>query len=410
VPYRVTTRRNKASGFDRLMARLSALDRSRRAHRSTRRGNVISNNFYLPQLIPALLLVAFGLVVQWSASLSISEASLPRQVVGVLIGLALAALLWHYDYRAFAAMRTPLLIIDAILLLLPSLPFIGVSAKGMTGWVQIPGLGVRFQPSELAKLVTILMLASAASDYNGKIKSFEDYARLCGLLLIPLILIMTQPDLGTGLIILITGACIIICGGADSKWVLATIALIVIATWFVIFSFMTDGMPHIMKEYQLNRLLVFVDPSVDPTGDGYNLQQAKIAVGSGGLFGRGIANATQTISGFLPEAHTDFVFALLSEEFGFIGALTLLLLFGWMILATVSLALKVEPIFAKLILVGVIAMWSFQVLENVGMCIGIMPITGIPLPFISFGSSSMVAQLMAVGLVQSIYHYRTKPA
>ena len=173
---------------------------------------------------------------------------------------------------------------------------------------------------------------------------------------------------------------------------------------------MTPGLPHLLKEYQLNRLIVFVDPSVSPTGDGYNLLQSKIAVGSGGFFGKGIGNATQAGGGFLPEAHTDFVFALLSEEFGFVGAVILLTLFAVLIFSAIRLALKLESPFGKLVLVGIVAMWSFQLLENVGMCIGIMPITGIPLPFISFGSSSMVVQLMSIGIVQSVYLHRTKVA
>lgn len=379
-------------------------------HAAMRRGSGISSKLYLPQLIPAMLLVAYGLLVQWSASLSIAEASLPRQAMGVAIGTVAAYFIWRYDYRVLANMRTALMVFDAILLLLPSLPFIGVSAKGMTGWIQIPFIGMRFQPSEIAKLVTIFLMASVTAEYNGRIETLRDYVKLCATLLFPFVLIMTQPDLGTGLVLLVSGACIIICGGAKRSWVLVTIALIVIGAALIIVTSMTDGLPHILKEYQLNRLIVFVDPSVDPTGDGYNLAQAKIAVGSGGFFGKGIENATQTISGFLPEAHTDFVFALLAEEFGFLGALVLLFLFGWMIFATIALALKVETTYAKLVLVGVTAMWSFQVLENVGMCIGIMPITGIPLPFISFGSSSMLAQLMAVGIVQSIYRNRTKSA
>ena len=236
----------------------------------------------------------------------------------------------------------------------------------------------------------------------------RDYLRLCGVLCVPFALILTQPDLGTGLIVLVLGASIIICGGAKRSWVLVTLGIIVVGAIVVVASSMTEGMPSILKQYQLNRLIVFVDPSVDPSGNGYNLQQAKIAVGSGGILGKGIGNATQAGGGFLPEAHTDFVFALLAEEFGFVGSVLLLLLFGWMILATVGLALRVESSFGKLVLVGVASMWAFQLLQNVGMCIGIMPITGIPLPFVSFGSSSMVAQMLSAGLVQSVWHHRTK--
>lgn len=362
---------------------------------------------YLMELIPNVIIVLFGSVVMWSASLTIADASFPRHLAGIAIGLALGILVWAYDYRVFAGKTTLLLIIDVILMLMPSIPGLGYNAMGMTGWVQIPLMGLRFQPSEIAKPVTILLMASLVAEYNGRIESLRDYLKLCGILCIPFILILTQPDLGTGLIVLVLGATIIVCGGARRSWVLVTVGIIVVGAIVVVASSMTEGLPSILKQYQINRLIVFVDPSVDPSGNGYNLQQAKIAVGSGGLFGKGIGNASQAGGGFLPEAHTDFVFALLAEEFGFLGSTILLLLFGWMILSTIALALRVESPFGKFVLVGVASMWAFQLLQNVGMCIGIMPITGIPLPFVSFGSTSMVAQLMSAGLVQSVWRHRT---
>ena len=198
--------------------------------------------------------------------------------------------------------------------------------------------------------------------------------------------------------------------GAPRTWVLLTIALIVGVAALVVITSMIDGLPHILKEYQLKRLIVFVDPSVDPTGDGYNLQQAMIAVGSGGLFGKGFGNATQALTGFVPEAQTDFVFSLFAEQFGFVGSVILLGLYAWMIIATLLLAMRSEGYFTRLVLVGCVAMWTFQVLENVGMCLGIMPITGIPLPFVTYGSSSMVVQLVSVGIVQSFWRHRQKAA
>lgn len=363
---------------------------------------------YLAELIPNLLIVIIGSVVMWSASVSIAEASFPRHMGGIVIGFASAILVWMYDYRVFSGRFTILLVIDIILMLMPSIPGLGYNAMGMTGWVQIPLIGLRWQPSELAKPVTILLMASLTAEYNGKIETLRDYLKLCGVLCVPFLLILTQPDLGTGLIVLVLGASIIVCGGAKKSWVLVTVGIIVVGAIVVVASSMTDGLPSILKQYQINRLIVFVDPSVDPTGNGYNLQQAKIAVGSGGLFGKGIGNASQAGGGFLPEAHTDFVFALFAEEFGFVGSVILLALFGWMILATIGLALRVEFVFGKLVLVGVASMWAFQLLQNVGMCIGIMPITGIPLPFVSFGSSSMISQMISAGLVQSVWRYRTK--
>ncbi|MGI6755389.1 MAG: FtsW/RodA/SpoVE family cell cycle protein [Atopobiaceae bacterium] len=387
--------------FENLLGRIGS-----GSYKLQRKGRL--SGFYLAELIPNLLVILYGAVVIWSASLEISEASFPRHMAGIGIGLVFALLVWRYDYRRFQNMSTILLVLDIVLMLMPSIPGFGYYALGMTGWVKLPVIGIRFQPSELAKPVTILLMASLGSQYNGKIEELSDYIKLCGALLVPFVLILTQPDLGTGLIVLVLGAAIIICSGAKRSWVLVTIALIVVGAAFVIVTSMTDGLPHILKQYQLNRLIVFMDPSVDPTGDGYNLQQAKIAVGSGGLLGKGIGNASQSGTGFLPEAHTDFVFALLSEEFGFVGAMVLFFLFAAMLFSSISLALRLENIFGKLVIVGIVAMWAFQILQNVGMCIGIMPITGIPLPFVSFGSSSMVSQLIATGLLQSVWHYRTK--
>ena len=389
---------------------LTVASRREESQPQRRKMTRLSQRFYLPQLVPSLLLIAFGVVIIWSASLNIADANFPRHVVGVVLGLITAWFVRSYDYRAFSNMSTALFVLDCFLMISPRIPGLGVEAMGITGWVRIPFIKFRFQPSEVAKLVTIFLMASLGAQYNGRVETLRDYVKLCGILTVPFLLILLQPDLGTGLIVLVTGASIIICSGARSSWVLVTIALIVAGAALVVVTSMTPGLPHILKEYQLARLIVFVDPSVDPGGIGYNLQQSKIAVGSGGLFGKGIGNASQSGTGFLPEAHTDFVFALLSEEFGFVGSAGVLLLFGWMIFSTISLAQRIDLPFAKLILAGIATMWSFQVLQEVGMCIGIMPITGIPLPFISFGSTSMVAHCMAIGVVQSVWHYRTKAA
>ena len=343
-------------------------------------------------------------------SLTIPEANFPRHLVGIAMGLVGAVLIWRNDYRNLQGMTRVLFVVACVLMIAPKIPGLSYSAKGITGWVKVPGIGITFQPSELAKLVVIHLMASLGAQYNGKIESLRDYVRLCAILLVPFGLILLQPDLGTGLVVLVFGATIIICSGAKRSWVLVTIGLIVVGSAAIIATSMIDGFPHLLKTYQLNRLIVFIDPSVDPTNNGYNPQQAKIAVGSGGLLGKGVGGATQAGNGFLPEAQTDFVFALLAEEFGFVGGVVLLGLFAWMILSTILLAMRCESMFGKLVCVGCAAMWTFQVLEEVGMCMGIMPITGIPLPFISYGATSMIAQLMAVGMVQSVWRHRQKSA
>ena len=218
---------------------------------------------------------------------------------------------------------------------------------------------------------------------------------------------MLQPDLGTGLVVLVSGAVVIVMAGPKRSWVLATVGILVALVAVVL---MTDSAidaavgdeRSLIKDYQMNRLLVFLDPGHDTSDAGYQLQQSLIAVGSGGLFGKGIGNATQATSGFLPEAHTDFAFALLCEEFGFVGAALLLGLYLVLIFSSLRVAQRCGALFGKLAVAGIAAMWTFQIFENVGMCLSLMPITGIPLPFISFGSSSMIAQLLTVGIVQSV--------
>ena len=396
-------------GFGSVVSSLFGGDAGKRpGHASVRvsgRGGWVSD-IYWANLIPALLLIAYGLVVVWSASLSNANASITRQAVGAVLGLAVAGVIWHWDYRSLSNMSTWLLVIDVLLMVSPRIPGLASAANGMTGWVKLGPL--RFQPSEIGKLVTIFLMASLCAQYNGRIKELRDYVKLCATLLVPFAAIMLQPDLGTGLILLVTGAAIIICAGARRDWVLITIAMLIVGCALIVHFSINYQFP--LKQYQLNRLLVFADSSLENTSAGYNLQQAKIAVGSGGLFGKGIGAATQSAGGFLPENHTDFIFARLAEEFGFAGAMLLFALYAWLIFSALRLAMKIEAPFAKLVLAGVVAMWSYQLLQNVGMCIGIMPITGIPLPFISYGATSMVVQIASVGIVQSVYAHRTKSA
>lgn len=366
-------------------------------------------------VLVTLALVAFGMLVMYSASLSISTVSLPRQALGVLLGLIAFTVVYRFDYRQLAGSWKLLLIIDCILIIMPLLPVLGYHARGISGWIRVPFIGLTFQTSELAKPVTVLLMAALGAQFKGRISSVREYLRLCGLLAIPFVLILLQPDLGTGLVVLVSGAVIIVMSGARRSWVLWTLGILV---GLVVFVLVTDHIvdalvgdsASLIKDYQMNRLLVFLNPDADTSGSGYNLRQALIAVGSGGVFGRGIGNATQASMGFLPEAHTDFVFSLLAEEFGFVGSAALVIAFFLLIMGTLRVAHRCPVLYGKLICIGLAAMWTFQIFENIGMCLGLMPITGIPLPFISYGSSSMLSQLLCVGLVQSVQSHRMKAA
>lgn len=367
----------------------------------------------LPLAAVTAVLVAYGLVVVWSASLAIPDASLPRQAAGAVIGTALAILAARFDYRRIEGAVRALFVADCLLILAPLVPGLSYEANGITGWVQVPLIGLTLQTSELAKPVTVFLMAACAARYRGRIVLLRDYVRLCLILSVPFVLILLQPDLGTGLVILVSGAAVIVLAGPRRSWVVATILLMVGIVAFVL---VTDQMiddtwgdeRSLIKAYQMNRLLIFLNPQSDTTGSGYNLQQALIAVGSGGLLGKGVGNATQSMSGFLPEAHTDFVFALLAEEFGFVGGLGLIALYVALVFRSIRIAREGDVLFGRLAVLGIVAMWTFQIFENIGMCLALMPITGIPLPFISFGSSSMIAQLACVGLVQSVCVHRAK--
>lgn len=370
--------------------------------------------FNIPVLIAWVMLLVYGAFVIWTASLTIAEASFMRQLVGMGLGLVLAFICWKSDFSGLSGMTTVLLVLDLIVLFSPYIPGLSYNAKGMTGWIKIPLIGLTFQPVELAKLITIFFMASLGAQYNGKIDSVREYAKLCALLAIPFGAAVVAGDLGSGLVIFFAGATIIMMSGPRKEWVLCTIALIIglVSIMLALDSVLDSMLGHdvLLKQYQMNRLLVFIDPESDTTNAGYNLLQSMIAVGSGGFFGKGVGNASQAGAGFLPEAHTDFVFALLSEEFGFAGALVLLGLFAFLIFSTIRVAHQSDSLFLQLACVGIVGMWTFQLLEEVGMCIGLMPITGIPLPFISFGSSSMLMQCAAVGIVQSIWRCRSKVA
>ena len=377
-----STKTGSRSSLDRVNKQLSA-------SRGTFRQKV-----HIGVLVATVALVAYGAIIIWSASQFKADASFSRHLLGIGIGAVLAVLVWRTDLRGISNFSTALLVIDLIVIFSPKIPGLSYTGGlGMTGWIKIPGIGLTFQPVELAKLITIFFIATLGSQYNGRIDTVRDYVKLCGMLSIPFVICMS---------------------GARREWVLSTLALLVglVALVLALDSVFDSLLGHdvLIKQYQMNRLTVFIDPDNADSDDAYNLQQSLIAVGSGGFFGKGLGHATQSAGGFLPEFHTDFVFAFLSETFGFCGSFLLLCLYVLLIFSTIRVAFKCESLFLRLSCVGIVGMWAFQTFENIGMCIGMMPITGIPLPFISFGSSSMMIQLLTVGIVQSIWRHRSGAA
>ncbi|WP_430622569.1 rod shape-determining protein RodA [Adlercreutzia faecimuris] len=358
-------------------------------------------------LAVAALLVGYGLVVCWSATSTNADFSFTRQLAGVAGGLVIMALLWRLDYRRLANMTIVFLVINVVLILSPHLPVIGVGAKGAQSWIKI---GMQVQPGEFAKVTVVLFAASLVSRYGGTLEDAREYCKVLGLLLIPFLCIMTQPDLGTGLVYLFIAATTLLMGGARPRYLVITLlaGIAAIAAVFVIDEFLKyEKSPgvyeyRLLKNYQRSRLLVFLNPDADTSGDGYNLAQAMIAIGSGGLFGKGLLHGTQATYGYLPEAPTDFIFCVLAEELGFVGVVALLALYIALIMAALRIAREADDLFGMLIVCAVVGMWLFQILENIGMTCGLMPITGIPLPFVSYGSSFMVVNFAMLGLIASV--------
>lgn len=352
----------------------------------------------------ALLLVGYGLIVQFSATSADADYSFARQLSGVAVGMVLFVLITRIDYHALSGYTTLFLIINVVLLLSPHLPGIGVEVNGGRSWINI---GTQIQPGEFAKITMVLLAASVMARYGGRLTDLREYLKALGIMAVPFICVMTQPDLGTGLVYLVIAAFALIIGGADWRFMVGTaLAVVALCAAILIIDPIADqiaGHDVLLKDYQKSRLMVFSDSTYDTSGDGYNSQQAKIAIGSGGLLGKGFMQATQSSMGFLPEAPTDFVFCILAEEFGFVGALVLLAFYIGLIVVSVNVARGAGDLFGTIIVICIVGMWLFQILENIGMDCGLMPITGIPLPFISYGSSFMVVNFVMLGLINSVW-------
>ena len=362
----------------------------------------------IPFILVVALLVSYGLVVVMSAVANDRDYSFTNQLAGVALGIVFMVLVWRFDYRRLSDFTMLFLIVNVALILSPHIPGLGTDAgMGAQSWLK---LGIQVQPGEFAKITVILLDASIMARYGGRLDDPREYVKALGLMLVPFACIMTQPDLGTGLVYLCIGAVALVVGGARPKYLLITLAAFVAA---VIAVFVVDqiiynstGEYKLLKQYQRNRLLVFMDQSGTATTDeGYNLQQAKVAIGSGGVFGKGLFQGTQHSLGLLPEAPTDFIFCVLAEELGFLGALVLLGLYAALVLISFRIARSSGDLFGMVIVMCVVGMWLFQILENIGMDCGLMPITGIPLPFMSYGSSFMVVNFFMLGMIGSVWSH-----
>ncbi|MBI3031018.1 MAG: rod shape-determining protein RodA [Candidatus Rokubacteria bacterium] len=341
-------------------------------------------------LATALALVALSLVTLWSLSPGRHGSGVVwRQLSWLGLGLLALVAVAGVDYRTLARM-SPAFYVAGLALLL-SLYVFGRTVSGARRW--LPLGPVTLQPAELFKLIFIVTLAWALTARWANPRARATLAAALGLLVVPFVLVVRQPDLGTALVLLPVFFALLFGAGVRLRE-LGWLGLVGLAgtplAWLM------------LRDYQRERLLVFLDPFRDPLGSAYNVIQSKIAIGSGQLLGKGIAGATQSRLAFLPERHTDFIFAVFAEMWGFVGALLLLVVYAFLILRGFEIAGAAREPLGRLLALGVTALLGAQTLINMGMVMGLLPIVGIPLPLMSYGGSSLVVTLMALGLLLSV--------
>jgi rod shape determining protein RodA len=373
---------------------------------------VVPRTRALPFIDPMLLLGAIGLMVCSLATLKgATSHAVPgrpdfyvqRQALFGGVGLLVALIISRIDYSRLREFRY---VLFGLMVVLNLVVYGMAPIQGARRWIPLPLL--QFQSSEFGKVLLIVALAGFAVNRSRRIHEWRTTARIMLLAIVSAMLVIPQPDLGTGMVYVAVGFSILFFAGTSFKQITAIIAMFVASIAIVLAGAPALGV-HVLKPYQVQRLTAFLHPSgcpkptpqapVDPC---YQLKQAEIAIGSGQKTGRG-NNATQTKLNFLPANDTDFVFAAVGETYGFVGAVVVLSLYALLIWRTLRILTMSKNLFGSLIAAGILAMLMFQVFVNVGMTIGIMPITGVPLPLLSYGGSSVIVTFIAIGLLQSIY-------
>jgi len=357
-----------------------------------------------PILFSAIALSLIGAALVYSATRNRTELNqgdpyyfLFRHLLNTGIGFALMIGTVWLGHRTLRT-AVPILYGISVFLVLLVLTPLGATINGAHAWIVIGG-GFSLQPSEFVKITIILgmaMLLAARVDAGDKPHpDHRTVLQALGLAVVPILVVLLMPDLGSVMVMVIIVLGVLLASGASNRWIFGLIgagALGAIAVWQL----------KILDEYQINRFAAFANPELDPAGVGYNTNQARIAIGSGGLFGTGLGKGSQTTGQFVPEQQTDFVFTVAGEELGFAGAGLILLLLGVVLWRACRIARETTELYGTIVAAGIIAWFAFQAFENVGMTLGIMPVAGLPLPFVSYGGSSMFAVWVAVGLLQSI--------
>ena len=372
--------------------------RYRRASRINFRNFDNLLNFAVIGLLLIGTLLVYAGTREWFRSYGLDpEYYLKRHILNILIGSLLAYGTTLIDYRLLRAYTPIIWLASVIGLVIVLIPGLGSEINGARAWIALPG-GFQIQPAELAKIAIIVGIAMILADRDNAHEDPTDLDVLKALAIaaVPVLLIVAQPDLGTVLIICAAILAMIGASGAPARWVVGLLILAIVG----IFTAVQTGA---VSQYQIARLQSFVDPSADPQATGYQLRQSRITIGSGGILGKGLFNGPQTNGRFVPEQQTDFIFTVAGEELGFIGCSVILALYLLFFLRAFAICRRSSDLFGRLVCIGVIAWFSFQAFENIGMTMGLMPMTGVPLPFLSYGGSSMFANLIGVGLLQNVH-------
>ncbi|HEU5033379.1 MAG TPA: rod shape-determining protein RodA [Mycobacteriales bacterium] len=351
-------------------------------------------------------LCTFGALLVWGATRPENIAQgldpngdLKRDLLNIAIGVALGSVAAMVDYRTIRA-YTPVVYLASLIGLVAVLVH-GETVNGSHSWIKV-GPGFEVQPSEFAKIALIVLAAMLLGERRDRETAPDnrDVWLTLAACAVPILLILKQPDVGTVMVIAFVIFGLIAISGVDARWVVGMLAVAIIGALVITHL-------HLLKQYQIDRFTAFTHPTKDTQNFGYNTHQARIAIGSGGWLGKGLFHGTQTNGQFVPEQNTDFVFTVAGEELGLLGSGLIVLLVGVVLWRGLSIASRAEDTFGMLVAVGVVCWFGFQAFENIGMTVGIMPVTGLPLPFVSYGGSSMFASMLAVGLLQNV-HMRTR--
>lgn len=356
--------------------------------------------------------IFFILIISALVVASASQSAIPspkpyyyaeRHLLNIGVGLVAMFAVLGLNYVHLAPRQKWIYGLMLALLGFVLIPGIGHSSKGATSWINLGFM--KLQPSEVAKLLFIVAFAQFLADREDELRTFKDFMPTFLYVAVPMLMIMAQPDLGTALVFIGIFFGMMFVGGANPRLLFglgfAGIGLSILGIW-VHFNII-EWLP--LKPYQILRLVVFLDPYNDGAGGldgGFNIIQSMVAIGSGGLWGKGWGSGSQVQGNFLPEHHTDFIFSVLGEEFGFVGAGILLLLYLFLLYRAILIAFQAKDMFGTLVVTGIASMFMFHLLVNVGMTVGVMPITGIPLPLLSYGGSSMLTNMLSLGLVLNI--------